>query len=108
MKKTFPLGVEGKNPDRLLDATKHEIRKYLKRERNRVLPEGVDFWDFDCRFGATPDSAMVVHVAELISLIDGVAKDGGTQFYIEILAKHGVRKVRDPSEAPTLKNFLEE
>jgi hypothetical protein len=108
MKKTFPLAVEGKNPDRLLDATKHEIRKYLKRERNRALPEGVDFWDFDCRFGATSDAAVVAHVAELIALIDGIAKDGGTQFYIEILAKHGVRKARDPSEAPTLKNFLEE
>jgi hypothetical protein len=108
MKKTFPLAVEGKNPDRLLDATKHEVRKYLKRERNRALPEGVDFWDFDCRFGATPDAAVVAHVAELIGLIDGIAKDGGTQFYIEILAKHGVRKTRDPSDPPTLKIFFEE
>ncbi|MFY8042823.1 MAG: DUF6172 family protein, partial [Rhodoferax sp.] len=42
MKKTFSLAVEGKHPDRLLDAIKHEIRKYFKRERNRSLPEGVD------------------------------------------------------------------
>ena len=39
MRKTFPLHIEGKHPDRLLDATKHDIRKYLKRERSRALPE---------------------------------------------------------------------
>ena len=108
MKKTFPLVVEGKNPDRLLDATKHEIRKYLKRERNRALPEGVDFWDFDCRFGASAETAVVAHVAELIGLIDAAAKNGDTAFYIEILAKHGKRKPRDPADTPTIKNFLEE
>jgi hypothetical protein len=31
MKKTFKLHVEGKNNDRVLDAIKHEIRKYVKR-----------------------------------------------------------------------------
>ena len=108
MKKTFPLHVEGKHPDRLLDANKHEIRKYMKRERNRALPEGVDFWDFDCRFGATEQTAVVAHPAELIGLIDAAAKEGGTQVYIEILAKHGVRKPRDPSAAATIANFLEE
>ena len=42
MKKTFQLHVEGKNPDRVLDRVKHDVRKYLKRERSRALPEGVD------------------------------------------------------------------
>ena len=69
MKKTFQLRPEGKHPDRVLDATKHEIRKYLKRERRRDLPEGVDFWDFDCKFGLTQDSAEVVHLATLIERI---------------------------------------
>jgi hypothetical protein len=108
MKKTFPLQVEGKHPDRLLDATKHEIRKYMRRERNRALPEGVDFWDFDCRFGPSETDAVVAHPAELIGLIDALAKAGAAQFYIEILAKHGVRKARDPEAAPTIGQFLEE
>ncbi len=51
MKKNFPLQIEGKNPDRVLEAVKHEIRKYFKRERNRALPKEVDFWDFDCKVG---------------------------------------------------------
>ncbi|WP_293661029.1 DUF6172 family protein [Rhodoferax sp. OV413] len=108
MKKTFPLQVEGKHPDRLLDATKHDIRKYMRRERNRALPEGVDFWDFDCRFGPSEADAVVAHPAELIGLIDALSKAGAVQFYIEILAKHGVRKPRDPASAPTIGEFLEE
>ena len=92
MKKTFPLTLEGKHPERLLEATKHEIRKYIKRERRRVLPEGVDFWDFDCKFGATQDSAATIHLEEITAMIDGAVKDGAPHFYIEILAKHGHRK----------------
>ncbi|MDB5946625.1 MAG: hypothetical protein JWQ33_1651 [Ramlibacter sp.] len=97
MKKTFPLQVEGKHPDRLLDATKNEIRKYVKRERRRELPAGADYWDFDCRFGPTEAAAQPAHLSTLIGLIDGVAKEGGSQFYIEILAKPAQRKGR-PAE----------
>ena len=98
MKKTFPLKAEGKNPERMLEATKHEIRKYIRRERRRALPEGVDFWDFDCRFGASEATASVAHVAELVPLIDALVKSAGTQFYVEILAKHGHRQTRVHAE----------
>jgi hypothetical protein len=94
MKKTFQLQVEGKNRDRVLDAVKHEIRKYIKRERRRELPAGSDYWDFDCRFGVTPDAAEVAHLSALIGLIDGVAKEAGPQFYVEILAKPAQRKAK--------------
>mgnify|MGYP000383149585 CR=1 FL=1 len=88
MKKTFQLRPEGKHPDRVLDATKHEIRKYLKRERRRDLPEGVDFWDFDCKCGLQAADAEVVHLSALIAAIDALAKAQATSVYIEILAKH--------------------
>lgn len=99
MKKTFQLHVEGKHPDRLLDAIKHEIRKYLKRERRRNLPEGVDFWDFDCKFGLTEDTAEVVHLANVITCIDNAVANQAKQFYVEILAKHGVRTKRPAGAA---------
>lgn len=92
MRKTFQLRPEGKHPDRVLEALKHEIRKYIARERRRALPEGVDFWDFDCRFGATQEDAQPVHVAELIGQLDAAAKAGAPQAYVEVLAKHGHRK----------------
>ena len=97
MKKTFQLQAEGKHPDRLLDAITHEIRMYVKRARGRALPGGADYWDFDCRFGASEATAQIAHLSTLIGLIDGVAKDGGSQFYIEILAKPAQRKGR-PAE----------
>ncbi|AMM26153.1 DUF6172 family protein [Variovorax sp. PAMC 28711] len=94
MRKTFQLRPEGKNPDRVLEAVKHEIRKYIKRERRRDLPEGVDFWDFDCKFGTSEETATAVHLGELTALIDAVARDAGPQFYVEVVAKHGHRQAR--------------
>lgn len=91
MKKTFQLQVEGKHPDRVLDAIKHEIRKYLKRERRRDLPTGVDYWDFDCKFGLSAEVAETVHVANLIACIDAAVQAQATAVYVEILATHGVR-----------------
>ena len=100
MKKTYQLRIEGKNPDRVLEAVKHEIRKYIKRERRRDLPAGADYWDFDCRFGATEEAAEVVHLSALTASIDGVVGAQGTQFYVEILAKPGHRKARPAGSAP--------
>ena len=98
MRKTFALRPEGKHPDRVLDAVKHEIRKYLRRERRRALPEGVDYWDFDCKVGPEAAQAQTVHLAELIGAVDALAKGGGPQAYVEVLAKHGKRK-RQPADA---------
>jgi hypothetical protein len=98
MKKTFNLKIEGKNPDRVLEATKHEIRQYAKRERNKPLPTGVDFWDFDCKFGADESSASVVHFAAITESIDAAVASGASSFYLEILAKAGVRVPRPPLE----------
>jgi hypothetical protein len=94
MKKNFPLQAEGKHPDRVLEAVKHEIRKYFKRERNRDVPKGVDFWDFDCKVGLSADSAEVVRVSGVIEAVDTAAKAGAALVYVEILSKHGVRVIK--------------
>lgn len=109
MRKTFQLHIEGKHPDRLLDATKHEIRKYLKRERSRTLPEGVDYWDFDCQFGPSQQEATPIGVGAIIAAVDTLAKEGGSQFYVEILACHGKRQappVTGPVETPIAAPYL--
>ena len=97
MKKNFPLQAEGKNPDRILEAVKHEIRKYFKRERNRSVPKGVDFWDFDCRVGLTAETAQSVRVSAVIESLDALAKDGAASVYVEILSKHGLRVIQTPT-----------
>jgi hypothetical protein len=94
MKKNFPLQAEGKHPDRVLEAVKHEIRKYFKRERNRDVPKGVDFWDFDCKVGLSADTAEVVRVSGVIEAVDTAAKAGAALVYVEILSKHGVRVIK--------------
>ena len=98
MKKTYPLNIEGKNRERLLDAAKHDIRKYMKRERAKVLPKDVDYWDFDCKSGASEATASEVSVADLIKSIDEIVKDGGEQFYVEVVAKGAQRTVRPREE----------
>ncbi|MFN5177241.1 DUF6172 family protein [Limnohabitans sp.] len=91
MKKTYPLTPEGKHPERVLEAVKHDIRKYFKRERNRPVPAGADFWDFDCKVGVSADNAQVVRVGAVIEAVDAAARSGLASVYVEILSKHGHR-----------------
>ena len=91
MKKTFVLQDPKKKPDRVVEAVKADANKYLARERRKNLPEGVDYWDFDCKVGADAATAQRVHVKELSKSIDEVALRNVPSVYIEILAKHGVR-----------------
>jgi hypothetical protein len=98
MKKTFKLHVEGKNPDRLLEAIKHEVRKYVKRERRKTLPKGVDYWAFDCKFGVTSEVAEDLRLAAITKKMDEVAAAGGDGFYVEIIAVHGIRQVREEDD----------
>jgi len=99
VRKTFKLQVEGKHPDRVLDAIKHEVRKYVKRQRRVPLPAGVDFWDFDCKFGNAEDSAETVHLAEIIQSMDAAAAEGAVQVFVEMVAKEGHRRVRPAGQA---------
>lgn len=100
MKKTFQLHIEGRSRERLLDAARHEIHKYVKRARRRPLPEGVDFWDFECRFGPDADSAQAVHFATLTDRLNAVAQDASAQFHVEILTRPGHRQARPEGAAP--------
>ena len=92
MKKIFPLTSTNHQPARVVEQIKSDVRKYLKRERKKSLPEGVDFWDFDCKVGqaeAIPDSK---HVEELGAAIDQAVTNGSASVYIEIIAKPGHRQ----------------
>jgi hypothetical protein len=92
MKKEFKLTDLKKAPARQVDAVKHEISKYLARERRKKFQEGSDYWDFDCKLGKDKDSATEIHVAEINKGIDRVVSEQAEKFYIEILAKPGFRK----------------
>ena len=101
MKKTFELTHPKIKYPRLVEGVKNNLRKYIKRERRKELPEGADFWDFDCRFGDTEAEAKTIHLSEIDKQINDVESRGLLSFYIEILAKPGTRsKKSNPAEAP--------
>ena len=91
MKKTFLLTHEKIKAPRLIDSIKHEVKKYLKRERNKQLPDGADYWDFDCKYGHSEDKADIIHVSALNKSIDDAAQHELESFYMEILAKPAKR-----------------
>ncbi len=95
MKKSFPLSSARHQPARVSEAIKAEIRKYLKRERRKPLPEETDFWDFDCRAGKDEIHSTRVHVSEITKPVDTAATEGWDTVYIEILAKPAKRTARD-------------
>lgn len=94
MKKSFPLSDPKHKPERVVAAIKNDVRKYLKRERRKALPEGVDYWDFSCKVGHGGGVPVEKHVEELIPAIDAAAEADCETVYIEIIAVPGIRKKR--------------
>jgi hypothetical protein len=95
MKKTFILTHPKIKFARLIEAAKHDAKKYIKRERKKKLPENVDYWDFDCKYGHTEQQAKTIHVSEINKYIDDAEKLQLESFYLEILAKAGHRKKKE-------------
>ncbi len=105
MKKIFKLIDEKKHEDRVLEAVKNDIRKYVKREKKKKLPDAkMMYWDFDCKVGTTQMDAKVVDFDGLIKELDAVKATGATECYVEILAKmvdKPIKEVAGSSEDAT-------
>ena len=86
MKKMFSLHAPGKADARVLDAIKHDVRKYVKRERRKTPPAGFGSWEFTCRVGGDATSAQEAPLKAVSSAIDAVAETGVDAVYVEINA----------------------
>ena len=84
MKKTYDLRLEGKNPERLLEAAKNDLRKYIKRCRDKALPTGTHFWHFVCKVGASEAQAVDVHPQQLTDVINSTVAAGATTLFAHI------------------------
>lgn len=93
MKKTFPLHAPRKADARVLDAIKHEVRKYVKRERKKPLPDVGAEWKFECRVGADAATAETVALKDISAAIDQFAGGGGDSVYIGITSVAVARPV---------------
>ena len=99
MKKTFKMTHPKIKVPRLVEAIKHEVKKYIKRERSKTLPPNVDYWDFDCRYGIDETSSEGIHLSEINKLISQAESKQLESFYLEILVKPGYRG-KKPQEDP--------
>lgn len=100
MKKTFNLNVENKAPARQLDSIKYEIRKYIKREKRKPLPEGVDFWKFECKFAKDAQEPYVIDFLDITKCIDEASAENCSTLYMEIIAQKGYKKVATTEDMP--------
>jgi hypothetical protein len=96
MKKTFPLTSPNHQPPRVVAAIKNEVRKYFRRERRKVLPDGARAWQFRCRVGLDEHTAEAKKPSEVIGAIDWAASQNAAAVYIEILAIPGERAPKGP------------
>lgn len=87
MRKTFSFSAPNKKPERQVDSIKHEIKKYLARERRKKIPENADYWGFNCKIGPNENSTTKVESHEINSWISKLFSDKNESFYVEILAK---------------------
>lgn len=94
MKKTFHLHAPGKADERVVEAIKHDVRKYVKRERGKSLPTGFDQWDFNCRVGLATSTATIRDLREVARAIDEVVQLGSAEVYVEIVAVAALRTPR--------------
>jgi len=92
MKKTFTLSHPKLKVSRVVESIKNDVRKYLRRERKKKLPENANFWNFDCKFGHTEKEAEKIHEPEIIKCIDEAEYLKLDSFYLEILAKPGFKE----------------
>jgi len=103
MKKTFQLTHPKIKPARLFETVRRDLKRYLKRERGKELPEGFNAWGFDCRFGPTAEDANVIDVADIGQAINNAEAEQLESFYIEILAKPDLRPEKlNHNESPPL------
>lgn len=98
MKKIFPLHVPGMEDMRVAEAIKLTVTKYVKRERRKKLPEGVDFWDFNCKVGPGIGTASATHLAAVPKAVDAMALGGGVEVYVEVVSCPGLRAKNAPCQ----------
>ena len=92
MKKIFELTHPKIKPARMIEAVRRDVKKYLKRENRKSLPDDFDCWVFDCKFGPSEDKAEVILSSEISKCISEAEAEKIKSFYLEILARPGHKK----------------
>ncbi|MDC0932307.1 DUF6172 family protein [Arcobacteraceae bacterium] len=97
MKKTYQLTATNKEPARVVEAIKNEIRKYIKREKRKTLPEGMNFWNMDCKFGQNDAEPETIAFQDITKCIDEAVDANCKSIYLELLSS-AIKKERKVEE----------
>ena len=100
MKKTYQLTADNKEPARVVEAIKNEIRKYIKREKRKTLPEGMNVWNIDCKFAKDDATPETIEFQDITKCIDEAAELNCKSIYLELLSS-AIKKERKIVEAAT-------
>ena len=95
MQKVIALTHPKLKPARLVDSIKHDVKKYLNRERNKPLPKGMDYWTFDCRFGPSKEASEAIFTSEIGKHIDSAVEQALEEFYLEVIARAAKHKPKE-------------
>jgi hypothetical protein len=98
MKKTYNLDHPKIKVPRVVDSVKHDIRKFLKKERKKPLPSGANYWGFDCKFGQSEETAVDIQLPSLMSNIDDLVENNIMTIYVEITPKAIESVAKSPSQ----------
>lgn len=108
MKKTFVLSHPKMAYQRIIENVKNDVKKHIKQERNKTLPENVDFWGFDCKFGQNADKAKPIHEGDINRCISSAQSQHWKSLYLEVVAVPKTRTRRQDIEVDAEHNEDEE
>ncbi len=86
MRKTFPLHLPDRKDSWVMSSILVTLHKYVKRERRKEFPEGMDWWEFRCRIGANEESAQSCELADMPAAIEAIAQAEHPEVYAEIIS----------------------
>lgn len=105
MKKTFLLTSTKKKPQRVLEAIKNDIKKYIKREKRKELPDGSNFWKIQCKFGKDEQSAIEIKFEDIMKNINEASQNNYESFYIELISQASTMNFKKKDENATSDNL---
>ena len=107
MKKRFAFTHPKKAPQRVLEGIKNEVRKYIKREKNKPLPEDKDVWRVDCKFAKDDEELQEIRFSDIIQKIDEASNEKCESVLIEIVSRSAniapkkVQEIQEEAEEET-------
>ncbi|MGK0256550.1 MAG: hypothetical protein ACI81I_001169 [Arcobacteraceae bacterium] len=97
MQKVYELTAVNKEQPRVIEAIKNDIRKYIKREKRKTLPEGMNVWNIDCKFAQNDAEPETIQFQDITKCIDEAAALNCKSIYIELLSS-AIKKERKIEE----------